>query len=102
MARKLIAMRDLERIVLAALQQQASSAHVVSVIVEPSRGQGDWTLGPVGFSGDAPPKGVDAIVARLQQEYALAAGNRVAVNPKRGMASEGIASSEWKLAAEER
>ena len=64
-------MRDLERIVLAALQSQRSSQSATNIAIEPAPIAGDWSIGPVGFDGDIPPEGYADVVAELHEQYGL-------------------------------
>ena len=64
-------MRDLERIVLAALQSQRSSQSATNIAIEPAPIAGDWSIGPVGFDGDVPPEGYADVVAELHEQYGL-------------------------------
>ncbi len=71
MKRKLTSMRDLERIVLAALRSQPSSQSATNIAIEPAPIAGDWSIGPIGFDGDTPPDDYADIVAELQEQYGL-------------------------------
>jgi hypothetical protein len=71
MKRKMTSMRDLERIVLAALRSQRSSKSATSIAIEPAAIAGDWSIGPIGFDGDTPPEGYAEVVAELQTHYGL-------------------------------